>query len=114
MAKQRNKRITVRAIHESFFPEYDQWHSRLTPRIIAWHLHVVEVVYLWVKGKRTYWKHNRTTGTCRHHAKTEFGDLMWLTADIVWMVTKIELPIVSQKAFQRIWDKMEERKQLTS
>lgn len=103
-----DNKLTIEKIHNEFMPKYDRWNGKLMPRIISWFAHILEFVVLWFKGDKTYWKHGRTTGTCREHAKIEFGDWLWLTAEIVWMVTKIELPIIPQYAYQRMWDKMEE------
>lgn len=63
---------------------------------------------IWIKANKPYYKHGRTTGTCREHAKTEFEDWLWLTAEIIRMITKIQLPIVPKQTYQRMWNKMEE------
>ena len=48
--------------------------------------------------------------TCRPHAFTEFKDWLWLTAEIRWMITRIQLPIVSQSTYKRVIGKFEENK----
>jgi hypothetical protein len=105
-----NKEITIAKIHNAFVPKYDRWHGKLWPRIKSWFTHIGEVTSLWLKGNKLYWKHGRTLGTCRQHAKTELGDWLWLTAEIIWMLTKIELKIVPKPIYKRVWDKMQESK----
>jgi hypothetical protein len=103
--------ITIAKIHEEFVPKYDRWQGRLMPRIGSWFAHVYEIVLLWLKGNRPYWKHERTLGTCRQHARTEFGDWLWLTAEIIWMVTRIELPIVPNQTYKRVLIKMQQTRE---
>ena len=102
--------ITIPLIHKNFVPKYDRWHGKLLPRIKSWFEHIGEVTYLFFKGNAPYWKHGRTLGTCREHSKTELGDWLWLTAEISWMLTGIELKIVPRRILKRVWDKMEESK----
>lgn len=103
--------ITIARIHEEFVPEYDRWHGRLTPRIGSWFAHLYEITLLWLKGDKPYWKHGRTLGSCRQYARTEFGDWLWLTAEIIWMVTKIDLPIVPKQTYNRVLAKMKETRE---
>ncbi len=103
--------ITIKKIHEKFVPKYDRWHGKLLPRIKSWFAHIGEVISLWLKGDKPYWKHGRTLGTCRQHAKTELGDWLWLTAEITYMVTGIELKIVPKHIYKRIWEKLQESKE---
>ena len=100
--------ITIEKIHNEFIPKYDRWQGKLLPRIEAWFAHLFEIASLWLKGSKPYCKHGRTLGTCRQHARTEFGDWLWLTAEIIWMVTNIELPIVPKATFKRVLAKMQE------
>lgn len=102
--------ITIAKIHKEFVPQYERWQGKLFPRIKSWFAHIGEVVILWLKGNKPYYKHGRTLGTCREHSKTELGDWLWLTAEIFWMITKIELNIVPKSTFKRVWDKMQENK----
>ena len=59
---------------------------------------------------KPYYKHGRSTGTCREHAKTEFKDWLWLTAEITWMIFHIQLPIVPSTTYDRVISKMEDNK----
>lgn len=102
--------ITIPLIYKNFVPRYDRWHGKSAPRVRSWFEHIWEVATLYLQGNKPYWKHGRTLGTCREHSKTEFGDWLWLTAEITWMLTGIELKIVSKKTLKRVWDKMEESK----
>ena len=103
-------KITIAKIHKTFVPKYDRWHGKLLPRVKSWFAHIGEILFLWMKGNKPYSKHGRTLGTCKQHARTEFGDWLWLTAEIVWMITGIELNIVPKHTFKRVWDKMQEAK----
>ena len=105
-----NEKITIEKIHNEFVPAYDRWQGKLLPRIAAWFCHISEIIVLLTRGSKPYQKHGKTVGSCREHAKTEFGDWLWLTAEIIWMVTRIGLPIVPVVTFQRLWKKMEESK----
>ncbi|MFH1428857.1 MAG: hypothetical protein ABIH39_03835 [Candidatus Margulisiibacteriota bacterium] len=101
-------KITIPLIHQTFVPEHDKFHGRILPRIKCWLAHIGEVAYLWGMGNKPYTKNGRTNYTCREHAAVEYGDLLYFTADIVWMITGIELPIVPESTLQRIWQKMAE------
>ena len=102
--------ISIEEIHRTFVPSYDRWHGKLFPRIKSWFAHIGEVIILFIQGNKPYWKHGRTLGTCRQHAKTELGDWIWLTAEIIYMITKKELKIVPKATLIRVWNKMEETK----
>jgi|GEM_PF-4546513 len=109
-----NTKYSIEKLHKEFVPLYDRWEGKLLPRVQSWFLHIGEIICLYLKGNKAYYKHGRTLGTCREHAKTEFGDLLWLTAEIFWMITKIELPIVSNETYRRVWEKMNESKKKSS
>jgi hypothetical protein len=102
--------ITISLIHKTFVPQYDRWHGKLAPRIKSWFEHIIEVIQLYSQGNKPYTKHGRTLGICREHSKTEFGDWLWLSAEITWMLTGIELRIVPKRTLQRMWDKMAENR----
>lgn len=106
--------ITIQSIHRDFIPKYDRWHGKLLPRVKAWFKHIAEVLQLYFQGNKPYVKHGRTLGTCREHSKTEFGDWLWLTAEIIWMITGIELKIVPKQTLQRMWNKMKDNKNLVN
>ncbi len=101
---------SIAYIHKTYLPEYDRWHGKLRPRIISWFAHIGEVVQLYAQGTKPYYKHGRSTGTCREHAKTEFKDWLWLTAEITWMIFHIQLPIVPSTTYDRVISKMEDNK----
>ena len=106
--------ISISSIHKDFVPKYDRWHGRLLPRIDSWFKHIGEIVTLWFSGNKPYTKHGVKTETNRQHALVEVGDWLWLTAEIFYMVTKIELPIVPEKTLHRVRAKMEESKRTAS
>lgn len=102
--------ITISKIHKEFVPKYDRWHGKLVPRIKSWFEHIFEIIDLWIKNDQVYKKHGPTHESSRQHAYIEFGDWLWLTAEIIWMWTKVELPIVPKATLERIWKKMEENR----
>ncbi|HUW24074.1 MAG TPA: hypothetical protein VMW04_00430 [Patescibacteria group bacterium] len=102
--------ITLKKIHQEFIPQFDRWNGRLSPRIQAWFLHLFEIPMLWFKGNKLYSKHDQIKGTCREHSVVEFGDWLYLTAEIIFMLTKVELKIVPQETLQRVWKKFEANK----
>lgn len=105
-----SKDLTIEKIHKTFVPEYDRWHGKLLPRIKSWFAHIWEVIFLWIKGNKVYSKHGISSGTCREHSAVEFGDWLWLTVEIIWMITGIELKIVPEATYKRVWNKMQENK----
>jgi hypothetical protein len=102
--------ITIASIHKEFVPQYDRWHGKFKPRIVSWFKHIGEIFDLWSKGDKLYSKRGKTIGTCREHAWVEVGDWLYLTAEIFYMLTKIELPIVPKKTLERVWEKMNENR----
>lgn len=102
--------ITIAQIHKEFVPKYDRWHGKLFPRFKSWFSHIAEIIFLLLKGNRPYRKHGKSFESCRQHAKVEAGDWLWLTAEIFWMLTKIELPIVPDFTLRRVYDKLSEEK----
>jgi hypothetical protein len=102
--------ISISSIHREYVPIHDRWHGRLLPRIESWFRHIGEITVLWLLGSKPYTKHGATNETSRQHALVELGDWLWLTAEIIYMTTKLELPIVPEKTLQRIRSKMEENR----
>ncbi|MBN2016294.1 hypothetical protein JW766_05700 [Candidatus Dojkabacteria bacterium] len=102
--------LTISKIHKEFIPQYDRWHGKMLPRIKSWFSHIFEVISLWLDGDKPYVKHGQSTETSREHAKVELGDLLWLTAEIFWMITGVELPIVPSATLERVWNKLAESK----
>jgi hypothetical protein len=101
---------SIKQIHQEFVPKYDRWNGKISPRVKAWFSHIVEIIRLWVQGDKPYVKHDKIQGTCRDHAKIEIGDLLYLTAEIIWMVTGLEFNIVPKQTLIRVWKKFEENK----
>ncbi len=102
--------LTIKKMHQEFVPRYDRWQGKVLPRLQAWFEHLYEISSLWLRGSQPYRKHGLTKGTCREHSAVEFGDLLFLSAEIIFLLTKIELKIVPQKTLQRVWNKLEERR----